>query len=203
MEALDNVSLSPQPLLGVRVAEIGDGVAVAAAGKQFADFGAEVVKIEPIDGGELRRLPPFYRDRPNIETGGFHLSLDTGKQSLALDLRSPSGREVVTRLSANTEVLLVELPPDLAGRVLSAARTAESAPSTVAITPHGLDGPYRDRREFDMSLFGWSTTMMKHRVSGEPPLRYAPETSNMQVGITAAAVALARCVGAPRRRCTP
>ncbi len=180
-----------QPFVGAGVVEVGDGVAVAAASKQFADFGARVVKVERPAGGEVRRLAPFADDRPHLETGGMHLALDTGKRSLALDVRTPSGREVLTRLAGAADLLLVELPPDECERVLGAARRAQHAPDTVAITPHGLSGPYRDRRESEMSIFAWSNRMARQRPPEGPPLRYAPHTTAMQVGFTAAAVASA------------
>ena len=181
-------STMEQPFEGARVVEVGDGVAVAAAAKQFSDFGARVVKVERPGGGELRRLAPFAEDRPHLETGGMHLALDTGKRSLALDVRTSSGREVLTRLAGGADLLLVELPPDEALRALDAGRRATPAPATVAITPHGLDGPYAGRRESEMSIFAWSTRMARQRPPDGPPLRYAPHTAAMQVGFTAAAV---------------
>lgn len=179
-----------QPWSGTRVVEIGDGVAVSCAGKQFADFGADVVKVERIGGGEVRRLAPFPRDRPHRDHGGFHLSLDTGKRSMALDVGTPSGREVIARLAQGAQLALVELPPALAGPVLAALRGTVEAPSVVALSPHGLDGPYRDRRENDLSIFAWTTRLHRHRLEEEPPLRYAPHVVAMQVGLTAAAVGI-------------
>ncbi len=160
-----------QPFHGARVVEVGDGVAVAAASGQFSDFGARVVKVERPAGGEVRRLAPFAGDRPHVDGGGMHLALDTGKRSLALDVRTPSGRERLTRLAA--------------------ARRARPAPGTVALTPHGLSGPYRDRLEADMSIFAWTNRMARQRPPEGPPLRYAPHTAAMQVGFTAAAAAAA------------
>lgn len=176
-----------QPFDGARVVEVGDSVAVAAAGKQFSDFGAQVVKVERPAGGELRRLAPFADDRPHLETGGMHLALDTGKRSLALDISTASGREVLTRLASGADLLLIELPPADAERALDAGRRGAPAPSTVAITPHGLTGPYRDRHESEMSVFAWSARMARQRPADGPPLRYAPHTVAMQVGFTAAA----------------
>ena len=178
-----------QPWSGIRVVEIGDGVAVSCAGKQFADFGADVVKVERLGGGEVRRLPPFPGDRPHRDRGGFHLSLNSGKRSLALDVCTPSGREVIGRLASGAQLAFVELPPAAAGAVLDALRRAQEAPSVVVMSPHGLDGPYRDRRENDLSVFAWTTRLHRHRLEGEPPLRYAPHVVAMQVGLTAAAAA--------------
>ena len=177
-----------QPLSGMRVLEVGGTIAVAAATKQFSDFGAEVIKIEPPAGGELRRTPPFADDRPHLDTGAYHLALDTGKRSLVLDVETPSGREVLGRLCSGAQLLFLQLPPEAAGRVLGVA-DSESGPSTVAISPHGLDGPYAGRVENDMSMFAWTTRMYRHAVEADgEPLRYAPNVATMQVGATAAAV---------------
>ena len=86
-----DATASPQPLEGVRVVEVGGTVAVAGATKTLADYGADVVKIEEAGGGEIRRLPPFPDDRPNINHGAFHLGLDTGKRSIVVDTTTASG----------------------------------------------------------------------------------------------------------------
>lgn len=81
-----------RPFAGTRVVEVGGTLAVAAATKPLSDFGAEVLKVEPLDGGDLRRLPPFPGDVPHRDRGGYHLALDTGKRSLALDPATPGER---------------------------------------------------------------------------------------------------------------
>ncbi|MEE8422190.1 MAG: CaiB/BaiF CoA-transferase family protein [Dehalococcoidia bacterium] len=180
-----------QPFSGVRLIEAGGTVAVAAATKTFSDFGADVIKVEPLDGGTMRRLPPFPDDRPHIDRGAFHLALDTGKRSIALDLTTPSGREVVAALAASAELLVQELPPDVAEAVLHATGEDASRASTVTITPHGLDGPFRERLENDMSMFAWTTRMHRHAVAGDEPLRYGPQVPTVQIGATAAAAGAA------------
>ena len=186
---------APQPWSGTSVIEVGGTVTVAAATKRFADFGAGVVKVEPIGGGEVRRLPPFPDDRPHLDRGGFHLALDTGKRSIVVDLGTASGREVLGRLAADADLAFVDLPPADAERVLATLERASRA-SVVAVTPHGLDGPYAGRRESDLTLFGWSTRPYRHSIQGREPLRYAPFAGSAQVGATAAAVGAAALRGA-------
>ena len=178
-----------QPFAGVRVVEVGGTVAAAAATKTLSDFGAEVIKIEPLDGGAMRRLPPFLDDRPTLDGGGFHLALDTGKRSLALDVTTASGRQVVAALAAGSDLLVQELPPDDAEALLAAL--PDDGASTVTISPHGPDGPFRDRNENDMSAFAWTTRMHRHSIEGEEPQRYAPQVATIQVGATATAAAAA------------
>jgi len=178
-----------QPLDGLRILEVGGGIAVAAAGKTFSDYGATVTKVEPIDGGETRRTPPFPDDRPHIDTGAFHLALDTGKRSLVLDTTIASGREVLGRLFAQSDVVFVERSPSEAKRLAALAR--EDGPTVITITPHGLEGPYAERQENDTSVFAWTTRMHLHAIAPRPPLRYAPYVPSIQVGTTASAAALA------------
>ena len=157
-----------QPLAGMRVIEIGGTIAVAAATKQFSDFGAEVVKVELPTGGEVRRTPPFANDRPHLDTGAYHLALDTGKRSITVDVATTSGREVLGRLCKDAQLLFLQLPSELAKKVLAVV-DAESGPSTVAISPHGLDGPYAGRVENDMSMFAWTTRMYRHSMGPTCP----------------------------------
>lgn len=183
-----------QPLAGVRVAQVGGGVAAAAAGKRFADYGAAVVAVEPIEGGLARRLPPFPEDHPHVDRGAFHLAFDTGKRSLALDGRTASGREVLARLVRSSELAILEGSAAEAAALL--ALLGEDRPSVVTITPHGLDGPYAQRRESDLTLFGWSTRTARHTPPGGVPLRYGPYVASVQIGSTAAAVGMASIWGA-------
>ena len=182
------------PFAGLRVVELGGAVPAAAATKRFSDLGADVVKVEPPAGAPVRRLRPFPEDRPRLDGGAFHVALDTGKRSLLLDIGTASGREVLARLAATADLLVSDLPAAEARPLRDRLRGGESGPSIVAITPHGLEGPFAARRENDASLFGWSTRAFNQGVPGAPdrgPLRYAPFLAEVQVGSTAAAVAAA------------
>ncbi len=186
-----------QPLAGTRVVELGGGIGGGAATKSFADFGADVVAVEPPGGGELRRQPPFPDDRPHPDRGAFHLAFGMGKRSLVLDVATASGRDVLRRLFATAELVLGELPAPEVPR-LRALLDPASGPATVWLTPHGLDGPYADRREVDLSLMAWSTRMQRQGPPGRAPLRRGPQAAVVQAGHTAAAIGLA--VWRARRR---
>ncbi|MDA0364511.1 MAG: CoA transferase [Chloroflexi bacterium] len=184
-----------QPLAGIRVIEVGGTLAVAGATKTFSDFGADVIKVEPRGGAEMRRLPPFRDDEPGPERGAIHIALDTGKRSLVLDLTTPSGREVLTRLAATARLVFVHLPREQALAALDAVGRATPRPSTVALAAHGLEGPYADRVENDMSLFAWSSRMRTHSNPNMAPLRYGSGVPTMQWAATAAAAGVAAAWG--------
>lgn len=183
---------SPQPFEGVRVVELGGTVAAAGATKTLADYGADVIKMEEPGGGQVRRLPPFPDDRPNINHGAFHLALNTGKRSIVVDTSSASGVAILMALAATSEVVVMDLSPENAQRVLEALdELGASAPSVVAMSPHGLEGPYAGRVENDLTLFASSNRMGRHSFDDQEPLRYSAEVATLQWASTAAAVTAA------------
>jgi crotonobetainyl-CoA:carnitine CoA-transferase CaiB-like acyl-CoA transferase len=104
-ESSPNPDPVPSPAAsGLRVIEIGESIAAAVAGMVLADYGAEVLMIEPPQGSRLRRLPAF-------------LMWSRGKQSLALDLGSPAGRERLSELARGADVVITALQPATADRL--------------------------------------------------------------------------------------
>jgi crotonobetainyl-CoA:carnitine CoA-transferase CaiB-like acyl-CoA transferase len=185
-----------QPFTGVSVIEIGGTVAAAGATKTLADFGADVIKLEPMTGGEIRRLPPFPDDTPHVDRGAYHLALDSGKRSLAVDLSTLSGVQVLLDLSTGVDAVVMHLPPREARSLLTALATLGSeAPTSLVMTPHGLEGPLADNEEDDISVFARTNRMLRHSFTGEEPLRYAPYVPTLQWAATATAVLLAAIWG--------
>ncbi len=179
----------PRPLAGRLVIEVGGSIPVAAAAKLFSDYGADVVKVEQPGGSPMRRVGPFPGDVPDMESGAFHVALDTGKRSLALDLATPSGLEVFDRLCGRADLVLLHAAPEVARELRDGLRLLERRPHVVVLTEHGLDGPFAGRVENGTSLLAWTGRMRQHSLPGEEPLRYAPYIPEMQWGATAAAVA--------------
>lgn len=181
-----------RPFTGMHVIEVGGTLAAAGATKTLSDFGAGVTKVEPLAGGQERRLPPFPGDIPHLDRGGFHLALDTGKRSLPLDISTPSGFDVLLALARRSDLVVLHLPTAEARDLIAAVEAlGGNAPTTVALSAHGLDGPFAERAENDLSLFAWSNRMLRHSFPGQEPLRYAPHVATMQWAATAAAVAAA------------
>jgi len=89
---------------GLRVIEVGESISAAVAGMVLADYGAEVLMVEPPAGSRLRRLPAFRM-------------WSRGKQSVSLDLRSPAGRERLDALAREADVVIAALEPATADRL--------------------------------------------------------------------------------------
>lgn len=136
------------PLAGVRVLELGNFIAAPTAGRLLADFGAEVIKAErPGTGDELRR----WRLHEGSDTSLLFHTLNRNKRSIALDLRTEEGRDVVRRLVAECDVVLENFRPGTLERwgigpdVLDAAK-----PGIVIgrISAFGQTGPLSARPGF-------------------------------------------------------
>ena len=147
-------------LEGYRVVELAAWVAGPAAGGILADWGADVVKVEPPAGDPQRRIfgalgidvatvPPFELD-------------NRGKRSVVLDLRTAAGAEAMQRLLATADVFVTNLRPDALERLgLDHGALLERYPSLVyaSVTGYGLDGPDRDRPGYDVGVF-WARSSM-------------------------------------------
>jgi crotonobetainyl-CoA:carnitine CoA-transferase CaiB-like acyl-CoA transferase len=145
----------PQPMQGVNVVEMGVWVAGPAAGAILADWGAEVLKIEPVRVGDPSRLfasmfgadlpfnPPFEMD-------------NRGKRSIALDIADPAGREIALELIDAADVFLTNVRMAGLERLgFDYASLKKRNPRLVyaAISGYGFDGPDADRAGYDIAAY--------------------------------------------------
>ena len=155
-------------LSDLRVVELAQGIAGPYCGKLFADLGAEVIKVEPPEGDRSRRLGPFPDDEPHPEKSGLFLHLNTGKQSVTLDVGVASGQVVLRKLLARADVLIDgDGRSAMARRGLSYDALKADFPQLVyvSVTPFGTTGPYQDYRGNSLTAMAMSTIMYN---TGEP-----------------------------------
>jgi crotonobetainyl-CoA:carnitine CoA-transferase CaiB-like acyl-CoA transferase len=196
---------APLALAGIKAVELPcldamPFLAVAMAGKAFADHGAEVIKVEPPGtGAQERRLGPFRDDRPDPETGGVHLYLNTNKLGVTLNLAHARSRAVLHRLLADADVVFNPNAPAASERLgIDYRSLCARFPRLVvlSLTHFGTDSPYRDLRGGDliathMSAVGFETPF--NQVTdppAQPPLKIAGRQSDYLCGFTAAAAAM-------------
>jgi crotonobetainyl-CoA:carnitine CoA-transferase CaiB-like acyl-CoA transferase len=142
------VSISA-PLSGITVVSLEQAVAAPYATRQLADLGARVVKIERPQGGDFAR----GYDRAVHGESSYFVWLNRGKESLTLDLKHPDGRRILHRLLDSADVLVQNLAPGAAARMeLDADAVARDHPQTITatISGYGQDGPWRDRKAYDL-----------------------------------------------------
>jgi crotonobetainyl-CoA:carnitine CoA-transferase CaiB-like acyl-CoA transferase len=179
------------PLEGVRVLDLTTSVAGPYATLVLGALGAEVVKIERPDGGDDTRHwgPPFWAGH-----SATYLALNASKRSLAVNLKSERGLEVIARLAAVSDVFIQNLRPGVAARLgLGFERLGELNPRLVycSIGAFGKRGPLAEKPGYDPLMQAASGTMS---VTGEPdgpPVRAGVSIVDQGTGLWSALAILA------------
>jgi len=159
---------------GVRVVELAQWVFVPVAGALLADWGADVIRVDRPEGDPYRGLAS---QGIGTDSGGVNLSIalaNRGKRSIALDLRTEAGREVLHRLLEDADVLLTSLRPSALERLgLGADEVRQRYPRLVYARGHGygVRGPDAGLPGYDASAF-WARGGVGHVLT--PPERDYP-----------------------------
>ena len=167
---------APQPLCGVRVVEFTHMVMGPTCGMVLADMGAEVIKVEPIDGDRTRRL---------LGAGsGFFPMFNRNKKSVAIDLHCAEGAEVARRLAASADIVAENFKPGTMGKYgLDYASLSTANPRVIYVSHKGfLPGPYDHRTALDevVQMMGGLAYM-----TGRPgdPLRAGTSVNDIMGGL--------------------
>jgi itaconate CoA-transferase len=139
----------PLPLSGITVIALEQAVAVPFATRQLADLGARVIKIERPGPGDFAR----GYDTTVLGQASYFVWLNRGKESVALDVKSPAGAEALTALLARADVFLQNLGPGAAARLgLGADELLARHPRLICgtVSGYGTDGPYAGKKAYDL-----------------------------------------------------
>ena len=132
-----------KPYAGLKVLEISQGYAGPYCAMMLAQYGAEVIKVEPPGGDWMRIIGKQAGDHT-----AHSIIANIGKKSLALDLKAPEGREIAQRLAAECDVLVEAARPGVAERLgLSYDQVRGGNPGVIymSVSGFGQEGPYADR----------------------------------------------------------
>jgi crotonobetainyl-CoA:carnitine CoA-transferase CaiB-like acyl-CoA transferase len=182
-----NQATAPQPLAGVRVLEFTHMVMGPTCGMLLADLGADVVKVEPIDGDRTRTL---------LGAGaGFFPMFNRNKKSIAIDLRKREGAEVARTLAARADVVAENFKPGTMAKYgLDYTALAQTNPRLIYVAHKGfLPGPYEHRTALDevVQMMGGLAYM-----TGRPgdPLRAGTSVNDIMGGMFGAIGVLAALI---------
>lgn len=158
----------------------------------LSDFGAEIVKIEnPDKGDDTRAYGPPFLDGESV----YFLSINRGKRSLALDLKSAKGREVLTKLIRRSDVLLENFRRDFLDSLgFGYDAVAELNPNIIyaSVTGYGHTGPWADRPGYDLAVQGQSGIMSLTGDPNGPPYKTGTSLADLTAGLyTALGILLA------------
>jgi crotonobetainyl-CoA:carnitine CoA-transferase CaiB-like acyl-CoA transferase len=164
---------SELPLGGIRVLDLAGPLGSYCA-RLLADAGADVVKVEPPEGDQLRRRPPFAGDRADPDASLSFAYYQANKRGVMLDYRRPEAVAALAELGANADVIVLTptVREPVAGFDTATGELAWAGPAAVtcSITPFGLTGPYRTWRATHLTSHAMSGLMYVQGPLEGPPV---------------------------------
>lgn len=186
------------PLSGVRVLDLTRLLPGGFCSQMLADFGAEVIKVEDTGPGDYIRYSPPLHEVTDPDAGadegatrsGLYLSLNRGKRSIRIDLKSEEGRQAFNRLAPTADVVLEGFRPGVAARLgvdYESLRQINPGLVYCSISGYGQDGPSRDRAGHDVNYLGATGMLAMTGQAGGPPIQPAGQIGDLGGGAMNAA----------------
>ncbi len=193
-------ALSRPALQGVRVIEIGTFISAPFAATLLADFGADVIKLElPGEGDPMRTMGAAP---PGDSSSYWWRNMGRNKQSVALDVRVPEGRELLGRLLQTADVLIENFRPGTLERWgITPAWLKTQRPDLIVvhISGFGQDGPWRNVPGFDRSAQAFSGLVHVTGEASSPPQQAGLPVCDFTAGLWAAFGAVVALLGRLRQ----
>jgi formyl-CoA transferase len=186
----------PLPLTGVRVLDVSQVMAGPFACMLLGDLGADVIKVEPPGGGDQTRGSMGFKLKGD-DSMGF-LNMNRNKRSVALNLKSDAGREVMWRLVQSADILVENYRPGVMKRLgfgYDACRDANPRLVYASISGFGQNGPWADRPGFDLMAQAMSGVMSVTGYPGGPPVKCGVPVADIGCALFAVYAILAAYIG--------
>ena len=197
MNRPDSTVKRPLPLAGVRVLDISQVMAGPYACMLLADLGADVIKIEPPGSGDQTRGAMGFKMK-GPDSMGF-LNMNRNKRSVALNLKTDAGRELLLRMAKDADILLENYRPGAMTRLgLGYDVLKEINPRLIytSISGFGQTGPWADRPGFDLMAQAMSGVMSVTGYPGGPPVKAGVPVADIGCALFAVYGTLAAYIGA-------
>lgn len=181
-------------LSDIRVVDLSQTIAGPFCTKLLADFGAEVIKVEPPEGDPSRAMGPFPGDVPHPEKSGLFLHLNTNKKSITLSLKTASGQKLLRELVREADLLVEGFHPGTMEHWgLGYQELEKINPKLVelSISNFGQWGPYRDFQLSELALYALGGTLHHTGLAEREPVKMALSVIQFQMGQVAAVAAMA------------
>ena len=179
---MSDATVATGPLKGVKILDFTQALAGPFCTQNLADLGAQVVKVEALDGGDLSRgAGPFHEADPDHRYSGYFQSINRGKRSIGVDLKSPAGVELIKRLVPQFDVVVENFRVGVMDRLgLSYETLAAIHPSLVYAAVRGFGdprtgkSPYGDWPAFDVVAQAMGGMMGITGLAGGQPIKIGP-----------------------------
>ena len=182
------------PLSGIRVLDLTNVLAGPYCSMVLGDMGAEVIKIENADKGDISRS---FEPQVNAESYCFAV-LNRNKKSVALNLKDPDGLKIAQMLASKADIVLENFRPGVVQRMgLGYASVKELNPGVIyaSMSGFGQTGPYGNKGGFDIIAQGMSGIMMMTGEPGGRPAKVGIAMNDIASGVTALSGILGALIG--------
>ena len=172
--------------------DISDGKGFMC-GRILADFGGDVIKLEPPGGDPSRWMGPFHQDVEDPEKSLYWFAYNANKRGITLDLEAGEGKRVFADLVEIADFVIESYPPGYLDRIgLGYSSLAEINPRIImtSISPFGQNGPWRECQGEDIVLWGLSSYMYVTGDEDRPPVRPSFPQSYLHACLEAASASL-------------
>lgn len=172
----------PLPLEGVRVLDLTNVMAGPYCSMVLGDLGAEVIKLESLDGDSTRNFEPKVND----ESYCFAV-LNRNKKSIAVDMKAPAGRDIVLKLAAQSDIMIENFRPGVVRKLGVGYEDVKQAnPGIIyaSMSGFGQTGPYGKKGGFDIIAQGMSGIMMMTGHPGGRPAKVGIAMNDIACGVT-------------------
>ncbi len=176
-------------LTGLKVLDFTHYVAGPYCAKLLADYGADVIKVEPPSGDGARQIGPFPDDLPHPEQSGLFLHLNTNKRSIVIDLKRNGAAALVRSLASWADVVIENFRPGVAERLgVGYEQLSAINPRLIytSISNFGQTGPYRDYKGSEIVFYGMGGEMHSTGLADRGPLKLGGNVGLYQAGAVAA-----------------
>ena len=172
----------PLPLEGVRVLDLTNVMAGPYCSMVLGDLGAQVIKVESLEGDSTRNFEPKVND----ESYCFAV-LNRNKKSIAVDLKAPRGRDIVLRLAAHSDIAIENFRPGVVRKLgldHESLRQVNPALIYASMSGFGQTGPYGRKGGFDIVAQGVTGIMMMTGYPGGRPAKVGIAMNDIACGVT-------------------
>jgi crotonobetainyl-CoA:carnitine CoA-transferase CaiB-like acyl-CoA transferase len=180
----------PGALNGIKVLDLTGDVAGSFCARLLADYGADVLKLEPTGGSALRRMGPFFHDEPHREKSLFFLAMNLNKKSATLNLETSAGQNIFKELVSRVDVVVEShRPGHLASLGLGYQDLEKVNPGLVmtSLTPFGQEGPYSQYKGEEVVNYAMGMIMSISGLQGREPLKHGGFQAQYEGGLNGAA----------------
>jgi crotonobetainyl-CoA:carnitine CoA-transferase CaiB-like acyl-CoA transferase len=178
------------PLSGIRVLDFGQLIAGPWIGQMLGDFGADVIKVERPDTGEIGRTitPPFLKDKNGEKIGhsALTMAMNRNKRSIEVDITSKKGQALIKRLIPKVDIVIENLRAGTMQRYeLDYESLRAIRPDLIycSVSGYGQTGPYRNRSAKDSSLQAMSGLMSLNGDRDGPPYKVGFPIADVTAGL--------------------